>query len=432
MTTLLHLVYIHGFQGNDTSFQSFPLHLQEHLSSRIPPGSSFRIQSSLYPTYKSVKPISHATRNFLEWLSTQPEGPVIVIGHSMGGLLAADAALDPSNAIDPSTGRPKRIIGVIAFDTPFLGMHPHVVISGIASLLPNDSDEEKAKEDKKLDKHPEIHIVSDNVTDEWEDMKKKIHRRSRQQFDTNVSPHLDIPARGGETSPTPSLYSQSSSTLSHRSRSRSPSPFLERAIDLVASYTDPEDPFVRWFRKHADDPLRASKRWMVERFQFGGCMFDPSGLKSRYTHLTSWQGGLWINYWTQTVPPGAPTDSDSAEREDQASNDEALVENGIVSDPTSNTRKGHRASNKLRKLKDGTPATVPAKTPRHFVVLPTGLGQHIGGFERWEKVLVAGAQDEVEAHCGLFIPTKNLEYSTFVHRVADRILGWVDSAKSHG
>lgn len=47
----------------------------------------------------------------------------------MGGLLIAEAALDPSPVA-------RRIIGLLAFDTPYMGMHPHVVISGIASLLP--------------------------------------------------------------------------------------------------------------------------------------------------------------------------------------------------------------------------------------------------------------------------------------------------------
>jgi hypothetical protein len=47
----------------------------------------------------------------------------------MGGLLIAETALDPSPVA-------RRIIGLLAFDTPYLGMHPHVVISGIASLFP--------------------------------------------------------------------------------------------------------------------------------------------------------------------------------------------------------------------------------------------------------------------------------------------------------
>jgi hypothetical protein len=47
--------------------QSFPKHLQEHIAAQIPEHLNIKIQSSLYPTYKSVKPISHATKNLLEW-----------------------------------------------------------------------------------------------------------------------------------------------------------------------------------------------------------------------------------------------------------------------------------------------------------------------------------------------------------------------------
>jgi len=63
-------------------------------------------------------------------LATQPPASVILLGHSMGGLLAAEAATDPSNtaALPP---RPYRIIGLVAFDTPYLGMHPHIGEQGI-------------------------------------------------------------------------------------------------------------------------------------------------------------------------------------------------------------------------------------------------------------------------------------------------------------
>lgn len=46
----------------------------------------------------------------------------------MGGLLVAEAAIDPSPVA-------RCIIGIIAFDCSYLGMHPHVVVSGIASLF---------------------------------------------------------------------------------------------------------------------------------------------------------------------------------------------------------------------------------------------------------------------------------------------------------
>lgn len=90
----------------------------------------------------------------------------------MGGLLAAEAATDPSN-----TRRPKRIIGVIAFDTPYLGMHPHVVVSGIASLF-SKKDEKKPKEaksERSMNQHPQVQIVNPEVTDDWEAFKREAH-----------------------------------------------------------------------------------------------------------------------------------------------------------------------------------------------------------------------------------------------------------------
>jgi len=90
----------------------------------------------------------------------------------MGGLLAAEAALDPSNASDPKTGKPRRIVGVVAFDTPFLGMHPHVVISGIASLFPKSSGNGEKKSEGEMNDHPAINIVPEQVTDDWEEMKR--------------------------------------------------------------------------------------------------------------------------------------------------------------------------------------------------------------------------------------------------------------------
>lgn len=61
----------------------------------------------------------------------------------MGGLLAADVATGNSK-------ESKRVIGLVAFDVPYLGMHPHVIISGISSLFPKDDSKDKVKTEKEL------------------------------------------------------------------------------------------------------------------------------------------------------------------------------------------------------------------------------------------------------------------------------------------
>ncbi|KAI4518925.1 hypothetical protein K525DRAFT_241812 [Schizophyllum commune Loenen D] len=299
--------------GDETTFQSFPTDLQRHLSSVIPPNSRYTVQSSLYPTYKSVKPISTCTKNFLEWLNTQPPGYFILMAHSMGGLLAAEAATHASNNPQSYPGaRPSRIIGMIAFDVPFLGMHPHVVITGLASLFSKDDD--KKTETQLNDQNPDVHMVDGRVTDDWESYKRNMAERysasslnlpSPSPSPSPPSPNPLGPTRA-EMSPFPPSY-EASIRSSSTSSLHSPSPsFVERAGGLLAQAdgfiaSKADDPLVRWARKHREDPFGAGKTWLVDHFQFGACMFDPPGLTKRYRQLVAWNG-QWVNYWTKTVP----------------------------------------------------------------------------------------------------------------------------------
>ncbi|KAL1679151.1 hypothetical protein EV122DRAFT_210561 [Schizophyllum commune] len=295
--------------------KSFPTDLQQHLSSVIPPNSRYTVQSSLYPTYKSVKPISTCTKNFLEWLNTQPPGYVILMAHSMGGLLAAEAATHASNNPQSYPGaRPSRIIGMIAFDVPFLGMHPHVVITGLASLFAKDDD--KKTETQLNDQNPDVHMVDGRVTDDWESYKRNMAERySASSLNlpsplpspspSPPSPNLLGPTRA-EMSPFPPSYESSIRSSSTSSLHSSSPSFAERAGGLLAQAdgfiaSKADDPLVRWARKHRADPFGAGKTWLIDHFQFGACMFDPPGLTKRYRQLVAWNG-QWVNYWTQTVP----------------------------------------------------------------------------------------------------------------------------------
>ena len=128
-------------------------------------------------------------------------------------------------------------------------------------------------------------------------------------------------------------------------------------------------------------------------------MFDPAGLKARYTHLVAWEatGGVWVNYWTHTVKADhAPESAHAAEPMDD---EEALRINGILPAPSeaSLVSVPSAAGSDVGSLdsKTGTSSPKKQKKRRHFVVLPTGLGQYLGGLEQWEEVPIAGVNDEV-------------------------------------
>lgn len=89
----LLLIYIHGFCGNDQSFQSFPAHVHAFLRTLLAP--THAIHTKIYPRYKTYRAIEVARDNFSAWLEPHESSgtDVILVGHSMGGLLAAEVIL---------------------------------------------------------------------------------------------------------------------------------------------------------------------------------------------------------------------------------------------------------------------------------------------------------------------------------------------------
>ncbi|THH29141.1 hypothetical protein EUX98_g5046 [Antrodiella citrinella] len=135
---LLLVVFIHGFKGTDTTFSKFPERLRHVLSETIP---NVVVESIVFPSYETKGDLTAAVIRFADWLTNLTvqrevangvgggagKAKIILCGHSMGGLLAADALIEFVRT-RPDTKAPlwPNIVACLAYDTPYFGLHPYV------------------------------------------------------------------------------------------------------------------------------------------------------------------------------------------------------------------------------------------------------------------------------------------------------------------
>ncbi|KAJ6160596.1 hypothetical protein N7470_003992 [Penicillium chermesinum] len=166
MQKTLLLVFIHGFKGGDDTFATFPEHLRVVVSKALP---NIAVQTAVYPKYETKGDLKECVGRFREWLqntvidlevanhtaspTVDPSVHVFLVGHSMGGIVAAETLLllaaeqpiqqspttgapsaappdDHAHVVEPGTFMFPHIQGVLAFDTPYLGIAPGVVSYG--------------------------------------------------------------------------------------------------------------------------------------------------------------------------------------------------------------------------------------------------------------------------------------------------------------
>jgi len=273
-------IYVHGFMGNETSFRSFPAHVHNLLAVLL--SESHAVHTKIYPRYRSRRNITCARDDFSAWL-TPHEGEntdVVLLGHSMGGLVIAEVALMPSPTSDRLLKH--RIVGTVNFDVPFLGMHPGVVKSGLASIFSAPPEE---------------------PTDRWED--------------TQMAANADssITSNGPrENSPAPSSMSDG------LWRPEKPDPNFNPTFQNDVALASRKGWRNAWHfvSKHSDNLKEATKQLVTSHLEFGGAMANYGELKTRYARLRALEedsdavrksvveGGIpprvrFVNYYTAST-----------------------------------------------------------------------------------------------------------------------------------
>ncbi|KAI1761304.1 hypothetical protein GGR53DRAFT_36460 [Hypoxylon sp. FL1150] len=257
----LLIIYIHGFMGGDASFQSFPAHVHQYLKLAL--SETHVVHTKIYPKYKTYKALDVARDNFSMWLAPHesPTTDIILVGHSMGGLLAADIALMPSQDQYRRGYFLHRILGTVNLDAPLLGLHPSVITAGIASLFRPKSDTAPSTGE----------MISEYGTT---------------QSLSNV------------TSANASIYSDPSGP----SQLSSPSPSSPGAVPYGMTFDPNFNPnftndvrlqdrgwwknVVHFVDKHKSEGLfDAASYHITSHLEFGGCLMDFNGLKTRYENI---------------------------------------------------------------------------------------------------------------------------------------------------
>ena len=278
-------IFVHGFMGNETSFQRFPTDVHKTITANL--AQSHVVHTKIYPRYKSRKHIEHARDAFSEWLRPHkgPNVDVILLGHSMGGILCAEVALLQLH----------QILGTINFDTPFLGMHPGVIASGLGSLFKPAPDTPNVRADE---------TQPENVEMKYPGADDPAHRTSSSSY---------FPPHKNSASMSISDQSISQDTLSRFPSAAQSSPTRDPNYDppFVNDVRLPQRSgwanALHFINKHSDGLTKATQSYVMSHLEFGGAMADYKGLKKRYERLRALEDAdsetrtRFINYYTAST-----------------------------------------------------------------------------------------------------------------------------------
>ncbi|KAK4505705.1 hypothetical protein PRZ48_003670 [Zasmidium cellare] len=447
MKKTLLLVFIHGFKGSDHTFHKFPQELAKNLSQALP---KINVLSVQYPQYETRGDLKDCVAKFKEWLQNKtidlevanrtpsptvdPSVHIILVGHSMGGIVAAETLLsiardepvpssyanDTTNsttgysnrANDTSASRPTNletpdkeersssappressrlffpyIKAVLAFDTPYLGISPGVLAHGAEDRYNQGTAAYKA----------------------WD--------TASQIFGWNS------PKGSGASTP---IANASSKGLPAANGSSSSSNWGKYALyggaaAAIAGVAGAA--YLNW------NQINQGLTWAGSHLEFVGCLARGAELQKRVekivdlqrTHGTgfaNFYGALGEKVTGKTKYAGilgddrtfcvVPTATRKAESPTGTKRDRPAEE------PQPDAKK--------RKTDAGLDDEAAQAQQVHDFAEDTSKSKG-----HWVKCVNQDATDELKAHTSMFAPDRNPDYKDMLPRARDQIIEWIDS-----
>ncbi|PHH50473.1 2-oxoglutarate-Fe(II) type oxidoreductase [Ceratocystis fimbriata CBS 114723] len=391
--TLL-LCFIHGFKGDESTFGEdyrFTKVLRDIVAAELP---DVNIETLVYPRYETRGNLGECVGRFRDWLQEKvidlevdagtqsptidPSVHTILVGHSMGGIVAAETvialtsdipilptsssdsnAASTSDATGCTTGATDASVpfsnglmfpyvqGVLAFDTPFLGLSPGIIAHGAE------------------EKYMTASSVAGQLSDFWS---RNAPAAASAASASNVASGQS--ASAATTATAAAATAAAAATGSSRWGTWGKLAIAAGGAAVVAAGAG-----AAWYNR---DNISSGIGWVGSHLEFVGVLGKPEELRKRVAYmvrLQKEQGTGFVNMYT-------------------------LLGNGAA--------KANYAS--LLYSKDRT-----------FCVLPTGNAPS----GTWRAVRNNKAGDEITAHINMFESSKNSGYDDLVVAASDYIAAMV-------
>ena len=239
-----------------------------------------------------------------------PTTDIILIGHSMGGILSAEVVLlGPAGAESPSHFR-HRILGTINLDTPFLGLHQGVIASGIQSIFtptpqspsPRTEASSTQRRIQQLDSPALSRLHTPNI--EPNQTLSRLHTPNIEPdqgasgaSDASILLSAATVSQGAEYFPT------TTPTVPPQDPNYDPAFPNDVLLPERSGFSNA----LHFIGKHSSGLARATQTMIKSHWDFGAAMGDFVGLKQRYQRIRaledihSSERVRFVNYYTAST-----------------------------------------------------------------------------------------------------------------------------------